>query len=99
MPQTEGENRPVRTKTPRENAEYADMLSRMIRSYGKRVAAGDELDLARMLQLEDELAAAIQVGVDGQRSGPLQASWAYIAQATGKTRQAAAQRWGKRVAS
>lgn len=83
------------TKTPRENAEFADMLTRMIRTYGKRVAAGDEVDLARMLQMEAELQSAIQAAVDGQRTGPLKASWAYIAGATGKTRQAAAQRWGK----
>lgn len=83
------------TKTPRENYEYAAMLSRMIRAYGVRVAEGDEVDLSRMLQLEDELRAAIQVAVDGQRTGPLRASWAYIAQATGKTRQAAFARWAK----
>jgi hypothetical protein len=71
------------------------MLSRMIRSYGRRVGEGDEIDLARMLQVCDELDKAVQDAVDGQRNGPLKASWAYIAQATGKSRQAAYQRWGK----
>lgn len=82
-------------KTRRETNEYADMLSRMIRSYGKRVGEGDEIDLARMLEVCEEMDRAVQAAVDGQRSGPLKASWAYIAQATGKSRQAAYQRWGK----
>lgn len=80
--------------TRRETSEFADMLERMIRTYGRRVGDGDEVDLRRMLELQGAFDSAIQVAVDGQRTGPLKASWAYIAGATGKTRQAAFARWG-----
>lgn len=80
-----------------EHEAYLDMLGRMIRAGGRRVADGDEVDLAQLLSLQEVLEQAIQDGVDGIRSRGM--SWAYIAQATGTTRQAAQMRWGKRDAA
>jgi hypothetical protein len=74
-----------------ENTEYAAMLRRMIRAYVKRVGDGDEADLADMLEVSDELDAAIGNAVDGLRAQGH--SWAYIAQGAGITRQSAWERW------
>ena len=45
-----------------------------------------------LIELRHDLDAAIRVAVEGQRARGM--SWAYIASATGTTRQAAQQRWG-----
>lgn len=79
-----------------ETTEYGKMVARMIRTYGKRVADADEVDLAQMLTMRDELDAAIVAAVHGQRT-KWQRSWGYIAEGAGMTRQAAQQRWGKAV--
>lgn len=81
-----------------ETPEYADMLSRMVRAYGQRVADGDEVDLARMVQLVDELEAAIGVAVRGQRERHGR-SWSYVAAGLGTTRQAAQMRYGRAAVS
>jgi hypothetical protein len=74
-----------------ETADYAAFMSRIIRRYGERVGDGDEIDLARMLKIRDELDAAIQTGVDGlRRQGH---SWDYIAAGAGISRQSAWERW------
>lgn len=67
---------------------------RFIAAAGRRVADGDEVDLAELLSLQDDLTAAIQTAVDGIRAQGH--SWAYIAAATSKTREAAYQKWGKK---
>lgn len=85
-----------RARGPVETPEYGKMVARMIRSYGRRVADADEIDLAQMLQMRDELDAAIVKAVHGQRT-KWGRSWGYIAEAAGITRQAAQQRWGKSV--
>jgi hypothetical protein len=77
----------------RETPEYADMLTRMVRAYGRRVADADPEDLARMVQLRAEVDAAIDTAVAGQRD---RHSWAEIAAPLGVTRQAAQMKWGKR---
>ncbi|QXG07714.1 hypothetical protein [Curtobacterium phage Penoan] len=76
-----------------ETPEYAAMLRRMIRNYGRRVADADPIDLAEMLTLADVLSTATQLAVDGMRDRGL--SWAEIAEPTGFTRQNAYARWGK----
>lgn len=76
-----------------ETTEYAGMLRRMIRAYGRRVGDADVEDLATMLALRDELDEAIASAVQAQRQQHGR-SWADIAQATGATRQAAQKRWG-----
>lgn len=76
-----------------ETMDYLSAAKRFIRAAGRRVAEADEIELRELLSLQDTLDQAVQDAVDGIRSRDL--SWAYIAQATGTTRQAAFQRWGK----
>lgn len=78
----------------RETTEYIAAVRRMIRGAGRRVADADEVELRDLLGLQATLDEAIQSAVDGQRS--LGRSWAWIATATGASRQAAYQRWGQR---
>lgn len=75
-----------------ETTEYLNMLKRMIRAAGKRVGDADEIELAQLVGLRDELDAAIQVAVDGQRS--IGRSWATIALGLNMTRQGAWQQYG-----
>lgn len=82
------------SRRERETGEYAGMLRRMIRAYGRRVADADEVDLAEMVQLRDEVEAAIAAAVRGQRENH-GASWADVARGLGTTRQAAQMRYGK----
>lgn len=77
-----------------ETTDYLAMLRRMIAAGGKRVAEADEVELAELVALFDDLEAAVQLAVDGQREHG--ASWARIGDALGVTRQAAQMRWGKR---
>lgn len=76
-----------------ETPEFAKMLQRMVRAYGRRVADADDVDLGQMAELVDELDAAVQAAVNGQRARG--ASWAEIGRAFGITRQAAQQRYGR----
>lgn len=76
-----------------ETMEYLGAARRFIRAAGRRVAEADEMELAKLLALQEDLDAAIQEAVDGIQS---RTSWAYVAKATGKTRSAAQQRWGKK---
>lgn len=80
---------------PRETPEYAQMIGRMIRAYGRRVGDADPEDLADMLALRDAFDEAVADAVHLQRSRHGR-SWADIATATGTTRQAAQMRWGKK---
>jgi len=83
-----------RAKVERENTDYCSMLRRLIRSYGKRVGAGDDADLAEMVALRDALEEAIAAAVQGQRSQKIPASWADIARGLGTSRQYAQRRYG-----
>lgn len=76
-----------------ETMDYLKAAARFIRAAGKRVAAADEIELGELLALQAVLDEALQTAVDGQRAQGH--SWAYIATATGATRQAAYQRWGR----
>lgn len=75
-----------------ENDEYAAMIRRMIRAYGRRVADGDDVDLTELASMRDALELAIGDAVKGQRA---RWSWAVIGRALGVTRSAAQQRYGK----
>lgn len=77
-----------------ETSEYLSACKRFLRAAGKRVADSDEFELAELLALQDDLDAAVQAGVDGILASGR--SWADIATATGKSRQAAFKRWGKK---
>jgi hypothetical protein len=70
----------------------AGPLPRMIRAAGRRVADADEVELGMLIAMRDEVDAAIQHAVDGQRARGV--SWARIGEATGITRQSAQERWG-----
>lgn len=80
-----------------ETVKYVGAVGRMIRAAGRRAGDGDEVELAALLKLESVLEEAIVAAVEGQRS--VGRSWAYVALATGRSREAAFKRWGKRVAS
>lgn len=74
--------------------DYLGAARRFIRAAGRRVGECDEPELAALLALRSDLDAAIAEAVAGQkRNGK---SWAGIALATGTTREAAYQRWGKK---
>lgn len=77
----------------RETTEYLDMLARLIRAAGRRVADADEVELGKLLGLQHELDQAVAAAIEGQRGRG--ASWSYIATATGITKQTAWERWGK----
>lgn len=77
-----------------ETMEYLAAAKRFIRAAGRRVAEADEIELAELLKLQAVLDEAVQTAVDGIRDRGQ--SWQYIATATGTTRQAAFQRWGRR---
>ncbi len=82
----------TRTKSKVETPEYAAMLARMIRGYGRRVGHGDEVDLAEMLEMGKTLSDATSNAVQLMRSDGI--SWSYIALGAGISRQAAWKRWG-----
>lgn len=81
-----------RRKIEYETADYADMLERMIRAYGRRVADGDDMDLARMVGIIETMDKSLHVAVSGQHE---RFSWAFIANALGVTRSAAFQRFSE----
>lgn len=86
--------RSKRAKKSVEALEFIGAVRRFLRAAGSRVADSDEHELRALLALQIDLDEAIAVAVQGQRS--VGRSWAYIATATGTTRQAAQQRWGGR---
>lgn len=79
-----------------DHSRYAAFTRRILRAYGRRVAAADPEDLAEMISLQRELNAAIDSAVAGLRSNGF--SWAQIAEATGTTRQATHARWASKRA-
>lgn len=77
-----------------ETPQYAAFCRRVIRAYARRVAAADEVDLADMLAVRDEMDAAIRAAVAGMRERG--EAWSYIAEGLGTTRQAAQQRYSRK---
>lgn len=77
-----------------ETPEYAAMLSRLIRSYARRIADGDPTDLADAVRLQQQLDQAIGEAVAAMRdqSG---FSWADLARELGVTRSAVQQRYAR----
>jgi uncharacterized protein with von Willebrand factor type A (vWA) domain len=82
----------TKTRPKVETPEYAAMLARMIRGYGRRVGEGDEVDLAEMLDMAKTLSDATTNAVQLMREDGI--SWSYIALGAGVSRQAAWKRWG-----
>lgn len=88
--------RALTRKRPRHEVETLDYLGaakRFILAAGRRVGEADEHELRALLMMQVTLDEAIQTAVDGQREN-YGKSWADIAMATGKSREAAYQRWG-----
>jgi hypothetical protein len=83
---------PNRTRRLVENDEYAAFARRVLRAWGRRVAAGDIDAIADMAAAAAELDAAISQAVAGLRARSY--SWADIGARLGVSRQAAQQRWG-----
>ena len=82
---------------PRETAEYAGMVRRMITGYGRRVGqAGDVAELAGLAELAAELDRVTAQAVAGLRAHGY--SWAEIAEPLGVGRTAAHKRWGGQAA-
>lgn len=77
-----------------ETTEYAAMLSRMVRSYGRRLADGDPSDLADAVKLARQLDDIIGQAVADLRDNH-GFSWADIARELGVTRQGAQQRYAR----
>lgn len=77
-----------------DTTEFAAMLSRMVTSYGKRLADSDPSDLVDAVSLQLQLERVI-----GQAIAQLRAthgfSWADVARELGVTRQAAQQRYAR----
>lgn len=70
-----------------ETPEYAAMVRRIVRAYGRRVADADPEDLAELIALHAVVDQAIHQAVHGQRERG--ASWGAIALGLGTSRQAA----------
>lgn len=94
------------TKRQRREVETTDFIKaarRFIAAAGRRAGQGDpEFELAALLSLQADLDAAIQNAINiGRQGDHLQGqkgwSWADIARGTGKTRQAAQNRWGQKA--
>lgn len=84
-----------RTRAPIEATDYAQMMKRMLRAHGRRVADADVEDLADLIALQVDLDEAIAYAVTESRTRHAR-SWADVARAAGSTKQAAQQRWGQR---
>lgn len=85
------------TRREVETPDYVAFAKRIIRAAGKRVATGDEWELAELLSLRDEVEQAIAIAVEGLREQGH--SWQYVADGLGITRQSAHQRYAERIAS
>jgi hypothetical protein len=87
-------DRPRRPRRHRENGDYAAFLLRVIRAYGRRVAAGDPEDLGVMLACHAEMGEAIAKAVQAARAEQGW-TWADVGRvAGGITRSSAHERWG-----
>ncbi len=82
-----------RRKRHVENDEYAAFTRRVLRGYGRRIAAGDVDAIADLGGLLGEVETALALAVSGLRDDHGY-SWAEIGLRLGVTRQAAHQRWG-----
>lgn len=74
-----------------ETREFAAFARRIVRAFGRRIAAGDVDALPELLQLQAELDAVLDTTVRGLRQQGY--SWQEIADRTGTSRQAAHKRW------
>lgn len=81
-----------------ENQDFRALLGRLLRALARRVADGDSEDLALLASLSREADELLAQAIAGQRAAG-DVSWQRIADALGVTRQAAQQRFKRRVCS
>jgi DNA-binding Lrp family transcriptional regulator len=86
-----------RAKQSTENSEFDAFARRILRAYGRRVAAGDVEALRSLSQLAAELDAVTRIAVTGLHSGVYRYSWQEIADRLGVSRQAVQMRYGERT--
>lgn len=86
-------NRAKKRPVYRTTDHYIDMLERLIRSAGRRVAGEDPDQLARLIRLRAHLDTAIDQAVIGQRHAGI--TWQSIGEACGTTKQAAIKKWAR----
>lgn len=77
---------------PMEATEFASMMRRLIKSYGRRVGEADYVDLAELVEVQAALDEALVAAVQAMRDRGV--AWSTIALALGTSRQAAQQRFG-----
>lgn len=82
-----------RPRRHRETGEFAEMVLRIIRAYGRRVAAGDPEDLKVMLACRAEMDSAIADAIRTAREH-IGWTWTDVGRAAGITKQSAHERWG-----
>jgi hypothetical protein len=87
-------SRPRRRTRPVEVHAFGQMVSRMIKAYGRRVQDADVEDLADMFAMRAQLDDVITSTITTMRAKH-EFSWARIGEAAGTTRQAAQMRYGK----
>jgi hypothetical protein len=76
-------------------SDYLGFLHRVLRAYGGRVLEGDVDDLTQLITLRCEVDRLIADTVATLRRQPYGLTWTQIAAATGTTRQAVQQRYGR----
>jgi hypothetical protein len=79
-----------------ETVDYLRMLTRMMAAAGRRVAESDEEEFRLLTHLEDAVDELLTDAVRGFRRSGM--TWDEIGKAAGTTRQAAHQRWARKVA-
>ena len=82
-----------RRKRHTENDQYAAFTRRVLRLYGRRIAAGDVDAIADLGSMLTEVETALSRAVSGLRDTGY--SWAEIGLRLGVTRQAVHQRWAE----
>ena len=89
---TKPKRRRIRDRSPHD---YAQMVTRMIKAYGRRVQDADQEDLADMVAmravLDETITATIQHMHEHQEF-----SWSSIGAVLGCSKQAAQQRYGRK---
>jgi hypothetical protein len=83
-----------RSKQAVETSDFDAFARRILRAYGRRVAAGDVEALRSLAQLSADLDLITRSAVTGLRQAKPPYSWAEIASRLGITRQAAQMRFG-----
>jgi hypothetical protein len=75
--------------------EFRAFLLRLVNAYGARIAGSGPETLADAVAVREALDLVIDAGVETCRAEPWEASWAEIGAATGLSRSAAQERWGR----